>query len=54
VWFVLICLARGYNMYVLDVGVTAYNGPSPDATICTDTITGVFADSGSWTNLYHG
>lgn len=31
-------LARGFNIYVLNFGITAYNGPSPDATICSNTI----------------
>lgn len=28
-------LARGYNLYLLSVTITAYNGPSPDSTVCT-------------------
>lgn len=31
-------LARGYNTYLLDITVTAYNGPSPNPVICSDTI----------------
>jgi hypothetical protein len=31
-------LARGYNLYLLDITVTGYNGPAPDSTICSDTI----------------
>lgn len=31
-------LARGFNMYRLDVTITAYNGPAPDPVICTDTL----------------
>lgn len=31
-------LARGFNFYLLDFTVTAYNGTTPDATVITDTI----------------
>lgn len=31
-------LARGYNLYLLSVTVTAYNGPSPDLTICQQVV----------------
>jgi hypothetical protein len=31
-------LARGFNMYRLDVTITAYNGPAPDPVICTTTL----------------
>jgi hypothetical protein len=31
-------LARGHNLYLLTVGVTAYNGPSPDETTCSDIV----------------
>jgi hypothetical protein len=31
-------LARGFNFYLLDLTVTAYNGTTPDATVITDTV----------------
>lgn len=31
-------LARGYNIYLLDITVTGYNGPAPDQTACSDVI----------------
>lgn len=31
-------LARGFNFYLLDVGVTAYNGTSPDAATITTSV----------------
>jgi hypothetical protein len=31
-------LARGYNIYLLDFTITAYNGAAPDATKCTTII----------------
>lgn len=32
-------LARGYNLYMLTVTVTGYNGPAPDSTTCTNIVT---------------
>lgn len=35
--FKVVCgdyLAKGFNIYYLDVGIVGYNGPSPDATTC--------------------
>lgn len=32
-------LARGYNIYLLDITITAYNGPAPDSLICQDILT---------------
>ena len=31
-------LARGFNMYMLNVSIVGYNGPTPDAGVCTSTI----------------
>lgn len=31
-------LARGYNLYLLDVTVTGYNGPAPNQQVCSDTV----------------
>jgi hypothetical protein len=32
-------LARGYNLYLLTVGVVGYNGPAPDDTTCATVVT---------------
>lgn len=32
-------LARGYNLYLLSVTVTGYNGPAPDSTTCANIVT---------------
>jgi hypothetical protein len=37
-------LARGYNIYLLTVNITGYNGPAPDAVTCSDVVTKYLAD----------
>lgn len=36
-------LARGFNLCLLDLTITAYNGPAPDATACNTVVIGYLA-----------